>query len=57
MMTRMPLLLAVTMIGLYALVTSPDLVIGIVIAAAVFVFGLRWLVSTMFRRPRGMWRR
>lgn len=56
-MTRMPLLLVVAMVGLYALATSPDLVIGIVIAAAVFVFGLRWLVSTTFRRPRGMWRR
>ncbi|MBF5001786.1 hypothetical protein IRT45_32165 [Nocardia sp. BSTN01] len=56
-MSRIPLLLVVTMVGLYALVTSPDLVIGIVIAAVVLVFGLRWLVSTMFRRPRGMWRR
>ena len=57
MMRRTHLLLIVAMVALYALVTSPDLVIGIAIAAVVFVFGTRWLVSAMFSRSRGMWRR
>ncbi|MGW5517096.1 hypothetical protein [Nocardia africana] len=56
-MTRnMPLVLIVAMVGLYALVSAPEFVIGTVIAAAVFVFGLRWLVSSMFGGRRG-WRR
>ncbi|MFI7191554.1 hypothetical protein ACIBQ0_17610 [Nocardia nova] len=51
-----PLLLIVAMVGIYALVSAPEFVIGTVVAAAVFVFGLRWLVSGMFGGRRG-WRR
>ncbi|MBO0853604.1 MAG: hypothetical protein J2P18_07535 [Nocardia sp.] len=56
MMPRFSLLLMVAVVGLYAVVTSPDVVIGLVIAAAVFVVGVRWLAGSMVRGRRG-WRR
>ena len=57
MARNLPVLLIVAMVGIYVLVSAPEFVIGTVIAVAVFVFGVRWLVSAMFSRSRGMWRR
>lgn len=53
-MTRPAFLLIGVIVAAYALFAAPEFVIGTAGVAAVFVFGTRWFLSTMFRRSRGV---